>query len=209
MRILVMLLAIGLIICGTSAEADVYSWTDENGVKRFSNKAPEGDIKKLQTTEEILYDEEAAALRRTAEKEQEEMRLKEEERQQRENMQNHYMQDRLLLEKRLRETENQVENLEQELGKSGDSDQRSYSYYPYRPVRPCWPNCGDKPGKPRPPRPPYDRPPGINPPQAKPPVYPEPYQMRAKEASKSGRDQHSYKTSRPARSAPIASPVIR
>ena len=204
MRILVIFLAIGLIICSSPVEADIYSWTGEDGVKQFSNQPPEGDIKDLQAVKEIPYDEEAAAFRRAVEKEREEERLAEEKKQYRENIQNYYMQDRMLLERRLQKTENQLKDLEQELKKSEDSGKRSSSYYPYWPAYPCWPNCGDKPGRPRPPRPSY----------ARPPVYPVPYQMSDKSALKSGqhrksRQQHSHKPSRPVKSAPIASPAIR
>ncbi len=214
MRILMMIIATGLIICSNLADADVYSWTDEDGVKRFSNRPPDGDIKDLQAVKEIPYDEEVAAFRKAVKKEREEERLAEEKKQYRENIQNYYMQDRMLLERRLQKTENQLKDLEQELKKSEDSGKRSSSYYPYWPAYPCWPNCGDKPGRPRPPRPPYDRPPGVKPPQARPPVYPVPYQMSDKSALKSGqhrksRQQHSHKPSRPVKSAPIASPAIR
>jgi len=214
MRILVMFLSIGLIICSSLADADVYSWTDEDGVKRFSNRPPEGDIKDLQAVKEIPYDEEVAAFRKAVEKEREEERLAEEKKQYQENIKNYYMQDRMLLERRLQKTESQLKDLEQELEKSEDSDKGSSSYYPYWPAHPCWPSCDDKPDRPRPPRSPYARPPGVKPPQAKPPVYPEPYQMSEKGASKSGqhrksRQLRSHKPSRPAKSAPIASPAIR
>ena len=107
MRKLVFFLTIGLIICSGSAKADIYSWIDRDGVKRFSNRPPNGDINNIQTMKEIPYDEEAAALRKAMEKEWEEERLAEEEKQYWENIQNQYMQDRMLLENRLRETERQ------------------------------------------------------------------------------------------------------
>ena len=211
MRILLIFLAIGLFFYGNPVEADVYSWTDEDGVKRFSNKPPKGDIKDLKTVEEIPYDEEAAALRKIMEKEWEEERLAEEEKQYWENIQNQYMQDRRLLENRLRETERQVKLLEQELETSRDSDRRSTTYYPYWPAYPCWPNCGDKPDRPRPP---YARPPHVNLHGAKPPSYREPHQMKKQDTSKrsqfrKSQHQRSQKTYRPMKSAPIASPAIR
>jgi len=209
MRILVIFLAIGLIICSSPVEADIYSWTDEDGVKQFSNQPPEGDIKDLQTVKEIPYDEEAAALRKAIEKERDEERRAEEQKQYFENIQNYYMQDRKLLERQLQETQTQVRDLEQELEKNGDSDKSSSSYYPYWPAYPCWPNCSNKPGRPRPPHPPYAKPPYVKPPQVKPPVYPEPYQMRKKGASKNGQHQRSHKTSRLTKSAPLMSPGTR
>jgi len=204
MRILMIFLAIGIIFCGNPVEADVYSWTDEDGVKRFSNKPPKGDIKDLKTVEEIPYDEEAAALRKAMEKEWEEERLAEEEKQYWENIQNQHMHDRMLLENRLRETEIQVKKLEQELETSWDSDRRSTTYYPYWPAYPCWPNCDDKP----------DRPPHLNPHEPKPQSYRQPHQMKKQDTAKrsqlrKSQHQRSQKTSRPMKSAPIASPTIR
>jgi len=211
MRKLVFFLTIGLIICSGSAKADIYSWIDRDGVKRFSNRPPNGDIKNIQTMEEIPYDEEAAVLRKAMETEQEEKRLAEKQQQYLEDMQNYYMRDRKLLEKRLLAAESQLKDLEQEIEKREDSDNSSSSYHTYWPVRPCWPKCGDKPGRPRPP---YARPPDLKPPHVKPPVYPVPYQMSAKRYSKSsqhrkGQHQRFHKTSRPVKAAPIASPVIR
>jgi hypothetical protein len=47
-----------------TAHADIYSWTDENGVNHFTNYAPPKHAKLLMKTPEIPYDEEADYQRR-------------------------------------------------------------------------------------------------------------------------------------------------
>jgi len=47
-----------------TARADIYSWTDENGVNHFTNYAPPKQAKLLIKTPEIRYDEEADNQRR-------------------------------------------------------------------------------------------------------------------------------------------------
>jgi hypothetical protein len=47
-----------------SARADIYSWTDENGVNHFTNYSPPKHAKLLMKTPEIPYDEEADNQRR-------------------------------------------------------------------------------------------------------------------------------------------------
>jgi hypothetical protein len=47
-----------------TARADIYSWTDENGVNHFTNYAPPKHAKLLMKTPEIPYDEEADNQRR-------------------------------------------------------------------------------------------------------------------------------------------------
>jgi len=46
------------------ADADIYSWTDENGVRYFTNYAPPKQAQLLMKTPEIEYDEEADLQRR-------------------------------------------------------------------------------------------------------------------------------------------------
>ena len=47
-----------------TARADIYSWTDENGVNHFTNYSPPKQAKLLMKTPEIPYDEEADNQRR-------------------------------------------------------------------------------------------------------------------------------------------------
>ena len=47
-----------------TAHADIYSWTDENGVNHFTNYAPPKHAKLLMKTPEIPYDQEADNQRR-------------------------------------------------------------------------------------------------------------------------------------------------
>ena len=53
--------------CST-VNAEIYFWTDENGVKHFSNAAPEIDDEKIKKTEEVPYDENADQKRAEVEK---------------------------------------------------------------------------------------------------------------------------------------------
>jgi len=46
-------------LAGSTAGADIYSWTDENGVKYFTNYAPPKQATLFMKTPEIPYDEEA------------------------------------------------------------------------------------------------------------------------------------------------------
>lgn len=48
----------------SAASADIYSWTDENGVRYFTNHAPPKQATLLMKTPEIAYDEEADLQRR-------------------------------------------------------------------------------------------------------------------------------------------------
>jgi hypothetical protein len=48
--------------------ADIYEWTDENGVKHYTNYAPPSEAKTLLKTEELPYDEAADRARMEAER---------------------------------------------------------------------------------------------------------------------------------------------
>jgi len=64
-----MLAAVGLAgFAALEADADIYSWTDENGVRYFTNYAPPKQAKVLMKTPEIAYDEEADLQRRESDK---------------------------------------------------------------------------------------------------------------------------------------------
>ena len=54
----------------TSLYADIYEWTDEDGVKHFTNYAPAPEAKIMMKTEELPYDEAADLARREAEREE-------------------------------------------------------------------------------------------------------------------------------------------
>ena len=49
---LLIFIAAGILIAG-SLQADIYEWTDENGVKHFTNYAPPDDATLLIKTEEV------------------------------------------------------------------------------------------------------------------------------------------------------------
>jgi hypothetical protein len=58
-------MAIGVYgLVAVTARADIYSWTDENGVTHFTNYAPPKQAKLIMKTPEIPYDEEADNQRR-------------------------------------------------------------------------------------------------------------------------------------------------
>ena len=57
-------------IFAASAFADIYEWTDENGVKHYSNYAPPAESRVLMKTKEEPYDEAADRARIAAEQQQ-------------------------------------------------------------------------------------------------------------------------------------------
>jgi len=57
-------------IVASSSFADIYVWTDENGVKHYSNYAPAADSKVLMKTKEEPYDEEADRARMETERQE-------------------------------------------------------------------------------------------------------------------------------------------
>ena len=71
MKVLKILLffAAGCLYAG-SLHADIYEWTDENGVKHFTNYAPPDDATILIKSEEVPYDEAADRARIEAERQQ-------------------------------------------------------------------------------------------------------------------------------------------
>ena len=64
---IVLLVAAVCFIAG-SLQADIYEWTDENGVKHFTNYAPPEDATILMKTEEVPYDETADLARMEADR---------------------------------------------------------------------------------------------------------------------------------------------
>jgi hypothetical protein len=57
-------------IVATSSFADIYEWTDENGVKHYSNYAPAAKSKVLMKTKEEPYDEAADRARMETERQE-------------------------------------------------------------------------------------------------------------------------------------------
>jgi len=53
-----------------SLYADIYEWTDEDGVKHYTNYAPAPEAKIMMKTEELPYDEAADRARQEAEREE-------------------------------------------------------------------------------------------------------------------------------------------
>lgn len=59
---ILLLIAAGCLVAGT-LHADIYEWTDENGVKHFTNYAPPDNATVLMKTKEMPYDEAADRAR--------------------------------------------------------------------------------------------------------------------------------------------------
>ena len=59
---IILLITAGCLMAGP-LHADIYEWTDENGVKHFTNYAPPDDAKILMKTKELPYDEAADRAR--------------------------------------------------------------------------------------------------------------------------------------------------
>jgi hypothetical protein len=71
MKVLIILLSIAAgCLFAVSLHADIYEWTDENGVKHFTNYAPPDDATILIKSEEVPYDEAADRARIEAERQQ-------------------------------------------------------------------------------------------------------------------------------------------
>jgi hypothetical protein len=58
-----LLLLTTTVLMGSSAYADIYEWTDENGVKHFTNYSPPDQARIIMKTEEVPYDEAADRAR--------------------------------------------------------------------------------------------------------------------------------------------------
>lgn len=69
-RATIVLVMIVTCLIASSLQADIYEWTDESGVRHFTNYAPPDDAKILMKTKEVPYDEAADRARREAEERQ-------------------------------------------------------------------------------------------------------------------------------------------
>lgn len=67
-RLQIILAPIMLCFVCSAASADIYSWTDENGVRHFTNYAPPAQAKVIMKTEELPYDEQADNERQESER---------------------------------------------------------------------------------------------------------------------------------------------
>jgi len=65
--LLTLIFLIGILLAVPAANADIYSWTDENGVKHFGNQPPENAADVKVVFEEKPYDEAADQQRTEAE----------------------------------------------------------------------------------------------------------------------------------------------
>ena len=123
----------------SSLFADIYEWTDENGVKHFTNYAPPDNAKLMMKTEPVPYDETdsewaAADNERTATEEQDRLELARQEFAEREADLERKVAE---AERRLAEIDRQAERTDSEAeelsDEAGDAPyiDRSYSRYGY------------------------------------------------------------------------------
>ncbi len=69
-RLTIGLAAVMLCCFNSNVIADIYVWTDEHGVKHFTNYAPPAEAEILMQTEELQYDERADKERQEAERQE-------------------------------------------------------------------------------------------------------------------------------------------
>ena len=119
----------------SSLFADIYEWTDANGVKYFTNYAPPDNAKLLMKTEEVPYDE-AADIERMEAEQQDQLELERQEIAEREAELERKLAE---AERRLAALDRQAESIEREAEEWSDgsaddayidSDYGSYGYYP-------------------------------------------------------------------------------
>ncbi len=122
---------------GLEASADIYSWTDENGVRYFTNYAPPKHAQVLMKTPEIAYDEEADLQRR----ERDELELARQElaereaflRQQQQEAEHRIAAANARAEAALREADQILQNTEAAAEDADDDNSSSYAYGYYSP----------------------------------------------------------------------------
>jgi hypothetical protein len=137
---LMLLTALGLAgFFAVEARADIYSWTDENGVRYFTNYAPPKQAKLLMKTPEIPYDAQADEQRRANDElEAAKQQLAEKEAlllQQQQEAERRLAEANAKAEATLQEADRILQDAQQTAGESADyDDDNSYAYpyyYPY------------------------------------------------------------------------------
>jgi hypothetical protein len=63
-RILIRLTVLFFLFSGTVPAGTIFTWTDADGVRRYSNSQPPEDIENVKTIEEIQYDQQGNSQRR-------------------------------------------------------------------------------------------------------------------------------------------------
>ena len=119
----------------SSLFADIYEWTDANGVKHFTNYAPPDNAKLLMKTEALPYDE-AADIERMETEQQDQLELERQEIAEREAELERKVAE---AERRLAALDRQAERIEREAEERSDETaddadiDRSYGSYGYYP----------------------------------------------------------------------------
>jgi hypothetical protein len=128
----IFLLIAAQFLIASSLFADIYEWTDENGVKHFTNYAPPNNAKLIMKTETVPYDE-AADIERIETEQQNQLALERQEIAEREAELERKLAE---AERRLAALDRQAERIEREAeewsDEAGDDDyiDSSYGYYP-------------------------------------------------------------------------------
>ena len=129
------LLIVAQFFIASSLFADIYEWTDANGVKHFTNYAPPDNAKLLMKTEAVPYDE-AADIERMETEQQDQLELERQEIAEREAELERKVAE---AERRLAALDRQAERIEREAEEWSDepaddayidSGYGSYGYYP-------------------------------------------------------------------------------
>ena len=125
--------------CGFSvsaADADIYSWTDENGVNHFTNYAPPKQARLLMKTPEIPYDKEADMRRQETDRlEVARQELAEREAfllQQQQEAERRIAEANARVEAALREADQVLQDAETAAADANYSNGYAYGYYPSR-----------------------------------------------------------------------------
>lgn len=160
----ILLALVSLLLLGFPASAELYQWTDADGVRHFSNLPPPKGIADAEQIEEIPYDPETDAQRRAEENDM----LRERQAAETQARLEKAERDAAEARRQAEAARRKAEQLEKQL-EAQEEDNSDRVYYPtYRP--------GQRPPGWRPP--PAQRPPGQRPPGQKPPGWrprPEPY----------------------------------
>jgi hypothetical protein len=135
-NILLLSLFLGCVFSSTG-RADIYVWTDDEGIKHFTNYAPPANAQLLMKTQEIPYDEQADQERRETEEQQRQalawQAIAEKEAmlaEQQQEAEQRMAADRRRTEQILQQAEDLLDNAAAEDDVCDDSC-LSYGYYPY------------------------------------------------------------------------------
>ncbi len=168
MKALKLYLIVGLsCFFAVTAAADIYQWTDENGVRHFTNYAPRDGARVIAKTRELAFDETADSARREADRQYllQLARLEKAEQEAQQRQREARARRRLIeAEQQAREKLRQAENLLTAARQIADSDGSRGGYFYSGYAYPCYPVFPYNPCRPPHVSPPHIRPPHVGPP---------------------------------------------